>query len=296
MQLPSLLGVCVICMQKNIKSMLKFLQKITTKKKVAHFFAFLFLCGIFFGSYEGALAQGSSLADVCGQGASTTTACKVGDIGPLVKGLLSLVLSIGLPLLFIFVAYRFVVAWFALQQGNAGAYKDALKKAGNAIFGFIIIVFLIGGGLYTVFSIFGVKPEILKILKLFSQGGLITPLYAEQLPNFLIADNLYDFILNALRLAMKFFIYPALIVLWVWTGFAFVLAQGAPDALIKAKKWLVGALVSTIVILVLQGFLLALRSSVLKILGTSETSQVGKACVSAVTGKNGRIGTDGKCY
>lgn len=266
-------------MRKNYNSMKSYLKKTTTKKLLVHTMVFLFLVSVFLGSYVGVLAQGTSIADVCGQSSSAANACTFKDIGPLVKGVLGYVVTIGIPLLFIFVAYRFLMAWFALQQGNAGAYKDALKKAGNAILGFLIIVILIGGGLYTVLAFFGVNPTYLEILNLFSSGGLFTSVYAQvtELPNPTTINNLYDFILNALRLFMKFLIYPGLIVVWVWTGFSFIAAQGAPDALIKAKKWLVGAFVSTLIIMVLQGFLLALRTSALKIMGSSSSSQVSQS-------------------
>ena len=135
------------------------------------------------------------------------------------------------------------------------------------------------------------KPEFLNILKLFS-GGLIEHTYAQttQLPSPTNYGNLYDFILGGLRLVMRFFIYPALVVIWVWTGFSFVLAQGAPDALLKAKKWLMWAFITTFVIVVLQGFLLALRTTALKII-----TSPGQACVTP-TGKNGQMGNDGVCY
>ncbi len=266
-------------------------QKLFGSIIILFFFSFLIL-----SSHEvHAQAAGDSVV-TCGLGATSATACKVGDIGPLVKGLLGIVITIGLPLLFIFVAYRFVTAWFALQQGNANAYKDALSKAGNAIVGFLIVVVLVGGGLYALLSAFGVDPRILQILKLFS-GGLFEHTYAasgQLLPNFTPnITNLYDFILNALRLVMQFFIYPALIVIWVWTGFSFVLAQGAPDALKKAKSWLLWAFITTLVIMVLQGFLVALRVSALKIIGT--TPVAGQACKTS-SGGNGQMGTDGVCY
>lgn len=259
-----------------------------------------FVLGIFGVSFNGVSAQstGASIADVCGQGSSTTTACKISDIGPLVKGVLELLVIIGLPLLFIFVSWRFVNAWFALQQGNANAYKEALQKAGSAISGFIFIILLIAGLLYTMLSFFGIDPKILQILKLFSSADFFTHTYAQatQLPNFSGSSNLYDFILNALRLIMKFIVYPALIIIWVWTGFSFVLAQGAPDALAKAKKWLVGAFVTTLVIVFLQGFITALRASALKIIGTpAASSQAGESCKTD-KGTYGRRGTDGVCY
>jgi hypothetical protein len=271
------------------------MQTFFTKKKLSSFIlasALLALCVV---STHSVLTQSGESIVKCGNDASTSSACTIGQIGPVVKGVVALIISIGLPILFIFVAYRFVMAWFSLQQGNANAYKDALQKAGNAIVGFIIVTVLIGGGLYTILSFFGVKPEILQILKLFTMGGIIPHAYAQQtlLPNFGPGDTLYEFVLSAVRLVMKFFVYPALIVIWVWTGFSFVLAQGAPEALTKAKKWLMWAFVTTIVIMVLQGFLFALKNSVNRIL--SDPAASGQACTTT-DGRNGQMGTDNVCH
>jgi hypothetical protein len=253
------------------------MKKLYNKRQISTLLSFLFFFSVLFGnSYEVYAQTGDSIVK-CGLGATTSTACQIGGdkgIGSIVKGTLGLVIAIGLPLLFIFVAYRFVTAWFSLQQGNANAYKDALSKAGNAIVGFLLIVVLMGGGLYAVLSFFGVDPKFLQILKMFSVSDLFPHAYAYEQPGFLPrptqATNLYDFILSALSLVMKFFIYPALVVIWVWTGFSFVLAQGAPEALTKAKKWLMWAFITTLVIVVLQGFLLALRATALKVISSSE--------------------------
>lgn len=269
-------------MQKNIKSM-KSLNGSVIKKYVLTLLFSLVIISVFSTSALGVHAQTSGESIVkCGQDASITSACKLDkeNFGAMIKGVLGIVITIGLPLLFIFVSYRFVMAWFSLQQGNANAYKDALQKAGNAIVGFLIVVVLVAGGLYTILSFFGVSDKVLGILKMFSYSGLLPHAYAaagDYLPNYSGVDNLYDFILRALSLVMKFFIYPALIVIWVWTGFSFVLAQGAPEALTKAKKWLMWAFITTLVIMVLQGFLFALRASALKIIGTSPAGQASDA-------------------
>lgn len=259
--------------------------------------SFLLFITIFTGGFDTAIAQTGESIVKCGQTASSPK-CQIGGdagLGSVVKGVLALVISVGLPLLFIFVAYRFVMAWFALQQGNSGAYKEAMQKAGQAIFGFLIVVILIGGGLYTMLSFFGADPRVLKILQLFTSADFSPFQHASAqerlLPNYGPGTTLYEFILNALRLIMKFFIYPALIVIWVWTGFSFVLAQGAPEALAKAKKWLLWAFVTTLVIMVLQGFLFALRNSVNKILGNTASS----VYICHVPGAGYGILHDGSC-
>jgi hypothetical protein len=76
----------------------------------------------------------------------------------------------------------------------------------------------------------------------------------------------------------------------VWTGFSFVFAQGKPEMLAKAKKWLMWAFVSTLVIFLLQGFLVAVQGTVMKILpGTS--SQVAPSYTVTQTIKDGAPGS-----
>ncbi len=230
--------------------------------------------------------------------------CGLPQIGTMMKSVLKLVIGLGLPLLVVFVVYRFIMAWFALQQGNAGAYKLALKQSGNAIIGFFFVVALFGGLLMVVLKYFGVKDQPLQLLKLFSDA-FIPHAYAQttQLPNFIGANNLYDLILSILRLVMMFFVYPALIVIWVWTGFAFVMAQGAPEALNKAKKWLMWAVVTTLVIFLLQAFLTAAKGTVEKILPgsttttTTTTTNTGPApgTFGASCPNGGQVQTDGTC-
>ena len=84
-------------------------------------------------------------------------------------------------------------------------------------------------------------------------------------------NDLMDVILAILRVVMRFFIYPGLIVMWVWTGFSFVLAQGAPEALTKAKRLLVWAIVSTLVIVMIQGFLVVVQGTLKKVFPASAT-------------------------
>lgn len=214
-------------------------------------------------------AQSSVSGDsVCG--GSAATKCTFDDIGKIIKKMLTVIISIGLPVLVVIVGYRFVMAWFALQQGKTEAYHDALKKSGQAIFGFFIVVALFGGLLLVLLKYVGVSDGPLKILKMFSEA-FIPHAYAQStsttlLPNFLPTNDLYTFLVSVLRMIVRFFIYPALIVIWVWTGFSFVTAQGNPDAIKKAKTLLLRAFITTLAIFLIQAFLSAISGSVKKIL------------------------------
>lgn len=202
-----------------------------------------------------------------------TPKCKISDLKKISTKMLGVIVTLGLPLLFVFIAYRFMMAWFALRQGNAGAYKEAVKSAGQAVLGFIIIIAVFGGLLLTVLKFFGVSDTLLSPIS--NIIGMLVPhayaqetMFANPIPG---TPNLFEFILLAVRFAVRFFLYPAIVVAWVWSGFSFVLAQGNPEALKNARKYLLMAFVSTIVIFALQGFLLSLQTSIKKILPSTNT-------------------------
>lgn len=259
-----------------------------TNMKRWHLLTLLLTFTLLSFSLTGVDAQSISGDDVCGGTAATS--CKFTDLGKVVKGALALTVILGLPLLVCFVAYRFIVAWFAREQGASAMYQDALKKSANAVFGFFLLVVLVGGGFLVFLKFFGVQSSDgnnpLKILELFSRIdlGLIPHAYAQTggtgnserlLPNFLSAESIYDLLLNMVRLFMRFFVYPALIIIWVWTGFAFVQAQGSPDGINKAKKWLWRAFVTTVVIFMIQAFLVAIRGTVEQVLPGTTTQRSG---------------------
>jgi hypothetical protein len=226
---------------------MKFFQKI-----FAFVFSLLLLTGVAYAETTG----GSIVT--CGE----TSPCTVDNFVTIVKGAVVLLLMICLPILVVYVVYRFVIAWYQVANGNSSAYRDAVKKAGNAIFGFFMAVLVFGGGLLLLLKIFGAKDFTLKLLNLFSEA-FIPHAYAagSTLPLPTTFTNLFDFILAVLRVVMRFFIYPALIAMWAWTGFSFVYAQGRPEALAKAKKLLFWATLSTFIVFITQGAITAMKGT-----------------------------------
>lgn len=226
---------------------MKFFQKI-----LAFVLPLLLLTGVVYAETTG----GSIVS--CGE----ASPCTVDDFVTIVKGAVVLLLMICLPLLVVYVVYRFVIAWYQVANGNSSAYRDAVKKAGNAIFGFFMAVLVFGGGLFLLLKIFGASDFTLKLLNLFSQA-FVPHAYAAggTLPLPTTFTNLFDFILAVLRVVMRFFIYPALIAMWAWTGFSFVYAQGRPEALAKAKKLLLWATLSTFIVFITQGAITAMKGT-----------------------------------
>lgn len=224
-----------------------------------------FLLLISFYSVDAQGSRSISGDDLCGSSASTI--CGVKDIKSIGQSLAYAFVLIGGSALVLLIAIRLVQAWFAYRAGNANAINDSGKKIWNGLVGFFMFIVIIGGFLMAALSYLGTKPEFLKILQLFA-GFFVEHAYAANdglLPNPTTFNNLFDLILAALALAMRFFIYPSLIVMWVWSGFQYVYAQGNPEGLKKAHSWLFWAFLITAITFMLQTFLFALKATALKI-------------------------------
>jgi hypothetical protein len=219
-----------------------------------------------------AQAGGSISGDsLCG--ATVATECNLGHFRSLIQGAGKIIVGIGIPWLVLVILWRFTAAWFAAKEGNASAYKEARKKSMDAVIYFLVIVLVLSGMLLTVLQYFGVKAEPLELLKSLSLQFIpITQASAQELPNFLKAGSLYDLMLDFVRLIILFIVYPGIILMWVWTGFLFVAAQGKPDALTKAKSLLVKAIATSFIVFLAQGFLLAARGTANKIFPTPTQS------------------------
>lgn len=225
------------------------------------------------------VTQSVSGDEVCGGKSKTNdpaaNECSVKDFKEIGKRLLVIFTMLGGAVLVIMVAVRLVMSWYAYRSGDAGAIKRAGEQAFNAAIGFFII-FAVFGGLYlALLNYLGTQPWAVQLFKL-SSDALISHAYAAGrtdglLPNAFGSDSAYDILLAGINLAMRFFVYPAIIVMWVWSGFQFVYAQGNPDGLNKAKSWLFWAFIITVVAIMLQGFLVAFKNTANKVLGNQST-------------------------
>lgn len=269
-----------------------YLSSSRDKKILASLFSFAVLFS-FSAMTLYAQGDGGSVADVCG---SENKHCTLSDLGDVLNRFFVLLISIGLPLLVVIISYRGLLAWFALSQGKEDAYRKELKKIGQALIGFVVIVGVLGGVLFGVLEYLGVKKEILDVMRNILSDAFATSAYAQTDPqkiNPLSITNVYDFILAVFRIFLRFIVYPGLVFIWVRVGLEFVLAQGAPERLAKAKKWLLGAFVTTIVIFMVQTFLLAVKGSVDSIFGSKKTTSSTKN--GPVSGGGDPVGTaDGR--
>ena len=222
---------------------------------------------LLFISFHGVYAQTASISgdELCG--ATADTACNFTHVKTIFQKVLYAFVIIGGSALVLFISIRLVQAWYAYRSGNAGAIKQAGENIFQGIIGFFIVFSVLGGIRAAGLSYLGTKPEFLKFLELISEAFVPHAYAVEEglLPNPLGSNSLLDLILAGMNLAMRFFVYPALLIMWVWSGFQFVFSRGNPEGLKKARSWLLWAFLVTVISFMLQGFLLALKATALKI-------------------------------
>jgi hypothetical protein len=262
-------------------------------------------------SPTGAPAQSVSGDSYCGGGGKP---CSLGQIGGVIRAFLTnVVLRIGIVVLFLYIMLVIAQTLKAKAENKPDALKEAYKRITNALLGFLMLMAAVSGFLYFLIQFIGVKAQFLQFLL----SGFVDIAYAQTptyLENPVTSVSLYDFLLVVVRLFIRFFIFPGVIFMWVYTGFSFVQAQGKPDAINKAKSWLLWATVCTILIFVVEGFLFALRNTVNQILPgvTTQTRQqvntngtpdlrvapaansYGAACT-LPDGLTGQFGSDNRC-
>lgn len=225
-----------------------------------------------------AIHSHAAISDICGN--NTNNECTFNDFKKIIATFTVKMVTIILPLMVLFIGYKAVMAWKSAVEGNTNAYKTATKETGQALLGFVLIVAVAGGAVIVVLKYFGVGDSFLRLIS----DSLITHTYAAggtMLPNPLGIDDLYSFIIATVKTAITFFLYPAIVFIWGISGFMYVAARGNPEQITRAHRWLMWALITTIVIFLSNMFLLALQGTANKILSkntsqqTTSTSQTG---------------------
>ncbi len=175
---------------------------------------------------------------------------------------------------FITVLILFYLAWGPVKAMLAGGKPEVISeyrsKATGAVISFAVLVATFGLA-YWLMSALGVSQWILKVFQPLFSTELIPHAYAETGEYFSSpiegTDTLYDFLLLLVRLLVRWFIYPAIIAMWIYTGFSYVAAQGNPEKITKSHKWLFIAVATTVISFLAESFMFAIRDTVNAILG-----------------------------
>lgn len=211
--------------------------------------------------------------DLCGSSANNI--CKLSNLKDLAAHVATLVAGLGAMVVVAILAMR--VAWglvLRITRDNPAEIAKARNDAFQGLLGFAIALVAIGGGLSILLQALGANPWTMGILNLLS-FGIIEHAYAQgtELRNPLGSNNLFDIVISVLNLAIKFFVYPAVVAAWVASGFKFIYSRGNPEGLKTARSWLLSTFIVTIVVFTIQGFVLALKNTANKILPRDAQTQ-----------------------
>jgi hypothetical protein len=225
---------------------------------------------LLFGSAYVVTAQ--SVAPLSGDsvcGSSTSTICNLkGDIGKVIRNALAFFIKIAV--LFMIVAFMWAGVMLAISQDKAVALKEAKGKLTRVIIGIVLVSMVATIGTYLALLQFaGVNMNILQFigsLFAFVPGVFVMHAYAQEsaalLPNALGVTDLYDFLLLLIRLFVRWFVFPALVFAWLYTGLQFVFAQGNPGKIKEARTWLLWVFIATFIIMLSEAFAFALRATI----------------------------------
>lgn len=198
-------------------------------------------------------------------------ACKISDLGPVIKRGLFYVLSVAILVVVVMIIITGIK--FMTGRNKAAELDDAKRRLSYIIIGILLLSVTASISVYVfVLTSIGVKSEFLKIFQIFGNTSfnLIEHTYAaadasSKLPNPTGVTSVYDFMLMIIRLVVRWFVYPIIVFSWFISGFLFVRAQGSPERLNYAKTWLLWTLVGTLVVLMAEGFAFALRETITQI-------------------------------
>lgn len=209
-----------------------------------------------------AFAQGAVSGDtVCGG----TTPCTFADLATIFKRTFLILLQLALA--FVLVMILVSAAQVMTSQDKAQALAQAKSRLTNVVLGILVITLVASGGFVAIVSFFGVDSKFLDAVKsLFSSVYNALPVahsYAQStLPNPVPGvNNFIEFVGKAISLFIRWFIIPVIIFSWAYTGFQYVYAQGNPQKLVAAHKWLLWTVIGTITIMLAEGFAAALRGT-----------------------------------
>ena len=219
-------------------------------------------CMVFMFSVFGVNAQASLSGDfICGKDANSI--CTFRDGKKIIDNFVTYLIGITFLIFGAVIGVRLIFAFKAKVEGNGNALAELRSKLGNALLGLIIFLLIMSGLFVVALEYLSVQPWAIPILKLLTDSFIPHAYAADQLlPNPLGTNNLYDLILLLVRLVIRWFVFPAVLIMWIWSGFAYVAAQGNPEKISKAHNWLLWAFVSTVIIMVTEGFLFAIRDTV----------------------------------
>lgn len=174
----------------------------------------------------------------------------------------------------LFAVAMIVYTGFKLMTGKNKPAELADSKERMWKVGVGIIMFFGGAGLtLMILRSIGLNEDFLKTFNWFFPTALLDVISAHayaadsnMLPNPLNLDNPLDFFAMLLNLTIKWFVFPCIILSWLYAGFLYVRAQGNPEEISNAHSWLWWTFIGTGIIMLAEVFYSVLRGTITTII------------------------------
>jgi hypothetical protein len=153
---------------------------------------------------------------------------------------------------------------YALSGDNAGQRATSRTNIVWAGIAFVIIGML-PVIVYAILQGIGVKDQNIAPIKNIQGVNFFQHAYAVSSPLYQatdVGDNPVGFVTTVTRVAMRWLVYPILLGVWVWSAFLLIAARGNPTELSRAKTWLLGSLIATLMLFLAQMTFIALTATV----------------------------------
>lgn len=213
----------------------------------------------------------SGLAGTCGDGPDASTACNLTtNLSGVFKGALMFMLQVSA--LVMVLAFVMVGLGYIQASDKAAQLQEAKRRLKNVVLGLLLLTVVASAAFVGVFKYIGVDAKVLDPLRILLQGHALLPsilpfahAYAadgDPLPNPLGVNNLMAFLVLLLKLVIQWIIFPILVAAWAFTGFKYVGAQGNPQKLADAHKYLWYTFIGTVIIMLAEGLATALSGTI----------------------------------
>lgn len=189
------------------------------------------------------------------------------DLKPMVKNVLKVVVTLVVFVTIFVLGWTIIRIMFLREEQRSSELKEAKEKFLYVVLGFILITAVVGGVIVAILQTIGVKSDFIDPINNFFSYSFIDTAYAVTdtnllLPNPTNVNNLYDFLLVMFQAVVRWFLFPAIIFAWFYAGASFVYAKGSPEKLKEARKNLLYVFAGTVIIMMLQGMLIALQETI----------------------------------
>lgn len=203
-------------------------------------------------------------------GGSGQADCRLSDI----KTLFTNTTTEAFKIVALFALAVVIYTGFKLMTGRDKSVEitESKERAWKVVTG-ILIFFGAPALIIMILRSIGLNDEFMKMFNFFFATLIDTfsiSVYAVSdpalLPNPVAFDNPLDLLAQILHLTIRWFVFPLILLSWLYSGFLYVKAQGNPEEITYAHNWLLYTFIGTVIIMLAETLFAVLSSTIASII------------------------------